>query len=130
MTRLTDKTASAQVIEDATEPWREGQLEQVEAWIATSEAWLLAKDTDKAMVALQRAATLKPDHTMVGLLATDLMASSPLQKNCATATGIARSSPAGATVLRTPLGRLATPARICQPVGSADPKPPHTAQPG
>lgn len=77
MTRLTDKTASAQVIEDATEPWREGQLEQVEAWIATSEAWLLAKDTDKAMVALQRAATLKPDHTMVGLLATDLMASSP-----------------------------------------------------
>lgn len=75
MTRLTDKTASAQVIEDATEPWRQGQLEQVEAWVATSEAWLLAKDSDKAMAALKRAAALKPDHTMVGLLATDLMAS-------------------------------------------------------
>ncbi|HET8868983.1 MAG TPA: tetratricopeptide repeat protein [Aquabacterium sp.] len=73
MTRLSDKSAAAQVVEDATQPWRQQPLEVAEAWIATSEAWLLAKENEKALTALKKAAALKPQHTMVGLIATDLM---------------------------------------------------------
>ena len=77
MMRLTDKTAAAQVIDDATQPWRQAPLELPEAWIASSEAWLLAKDNTQSLQALKRAAAIKPDHTMVGLLASDLMATAP-----------------------------------------------------
>ncbi|MGE5450883.1 MAG: tetratricopeptide repeat protein [Acidobacteriota bacterium] len=77
MMRLTDKTAAAQVIDDATQPWRQPPLELPEAWIADSEAWLLAKDNAQALQSLKRAAAIKPDHTMVGLLASDLMATAP-----------------------------------------------------
>lgn len=77
MMRLTDKAAAAQVIDDATQPWRQPPLELPEAWIASSEAWLLAKDNAQSLQALKRAAAIKPDHTMVGLLASDLMATAP-----------------------------------------------------
>lgn len=77
MMRLSDKTAAAQVIGDATQPWRQAPLELPEAWIASSEAWLLAKDNAQSLQALKRAAALKPDHAMVGLLAADLMATAP-----------------------------------------------------
>ncbi|MDE2433494.1 MAG: tetratricopeptide repeat protein [Burkholderiales bacterium] len=76
MTRLSDKAAAAQVIEDATQPWRQPPLETAEAWIATSEAWLLAKENEKAVAALKKAAALKPLHLMVGLIGTDLMPAS------------------------------------------------------
>ena len=77
LVRLTDKNAAAQVIDDATQPWRQSPLELPEAWIASSEGWLLAKDNARALASLQRAAKIKPDHTMVGLLAADLMPGSP-----------------------------------------------------
>lgn len=77
LVRLTDKTAAAQVIDDATQPWRQSPLELTEAWVASAEGWLLAKDHARALASLQSAAKLKPDHTMVGLLAADLMPGSP-----------------------------------------------------
>lgn len=72
--RLTDKAAAARVLEEASEPWRTPPLELAEAWIAMSESFLLAKDNPNAYQALLKAAKLKPDHAMVGLLASDLMA--------------------------------------------------------
>lgn len=75
--RLTDKAAAARVMEEASEPWRVPPLELAEAWIATSESHLLAKDNEQAYQALMKAAKLKPDHAMVGLLASDVMASNP-----------------------------------------------------
>lgn len=75
--RLTDKAAAARVLEEASEPWRTPPLELAEAWIANSESHLLAKDTDRAYQALLKAAKLKPDHPMVGLIASDLMANNP-----------------------------------------------------
>ncbi|MBI2732521.1 MAG: tetratricopeptide repeat protein [Aquabacterium sp.] len=71
--RLNDKRAAAQVIDDATQPWRQPPLELAEAWAASAEGWMQAKDYDKSMAALDKAAALKPSLPNPGLIAIDLM---------------------------------------------------------
>lgn len=71
--RLSDKRAAAQVIDEATQPWRQPPLELAEAWAASAEGWMQAKDYDKSMAALDKAATLKPSLPNSGLIAIDLM---------------------------------------------------------
>lgn len=71
--RLPDKQAVARVVDDATQPWRQPPLELAEAWGASGEAWLGARQPDKVMAAAQRALTLKPQLPLAGLLAVDLM---------------------------------------------------------
>ncbi len=77
LTRLADKAQAAKVIDDATQPWRQAPLETPEAWLAGAEAWMLAKDGERAMLALQRAEALKPEHQHLGLVAIDLMGLHP-----------------------------------------------------
>lgn len=77
LSRLSDRKAAAQVIEDATQPWRQPPLEVAEAWSAQAEGWLLAKDLAKAMAATRRALQLQPELPTGGLLAVDLMTSQP-----------------------------------------------------
>lgn len=71
--RLPDKQAIARVVDEATQPWRQPPLELAEAWAASGEAWLGARQPDKVMAAAQRALTLKPALPLAGLLAVDLM---------------------------------------------------------
>ncbi len=71
--RLNDKRAAAQVIDEATQPWRQPPLELAEAWSASAEGWMQAKDYDKSMAALEKAAALKPSLPNPGLIAIDLM---------------------------------------------------------
>ncbi len=75
--RLADKTLAAKVIDDATQPWRQPPLEQAEAWFASAEGWMQAKDGQAAMASLLRGEALKPDHQHVGLVAIDLMGLHP-----------------------------------------------------
>lgn len=71
--RLPDKQAVARLVDDATQPWRQPPLELAEAWAASGEAWLGARQPDKVMAAAQRALVLKPALPLAGLLAIDLM---------------------------------------------------------
>ncbi len=71
--RLNDKRAAAQVIDEATQPWRQPPLELAEAWSASAEGWMQAKDYDKSMAALEKAVALKPSLPNPGLIAIDLM---------------------------------------------------------
>lgn len=71
--RLNDKRAAAQVIDEATQPWRQPPLELAEAWSASAEGWMQAKDYDKSMAALEKAVALKPALPNPGLIAIDLM---------------------------------------------------------
>jgi tetratricopeptide (TPR) repeat protein len=73
LTRLTDRQAVAQVIDDATQPWRQPPLEIAEAWAASGEGWLQAKNADKALTSTRKALQLKPDMPQAGLLAVDLI---------------------------------------------------------
>ncbi len=75
LARLTDRKAAAQVIEDATQPWRQPPLEMAEAWAVTAESWLQAKDNTKALSATRKALALNPALPNGGLLAIDLMPS-------------------------------------------------------
>ncbi len=75
--RLQDKTQAAKVVDDATQPWRQPPLEMAEAWFASAEAWMQAKDGQTAMASLLRGEALKPDHQHVGLLGIDLMGLHP-----------------------------------------------------
>ncbi len=75
--RLNDKRAAAQVIDEATQPWRQPPLELAEAWSASAESWMQAKEYDKSMAALEKAATLKPSLPNPGLIAIDLMSLDP-----------------------------------------------------
>jgi len=77
VSRLQDKTLAARVIDDATQPWREPPLEMAEAWLASAETWMLAKDGNTAMASLKRAEALKPEHQHLGLIAIDLMGLHP-----------------------------------------------------
>jgi len=77
LARLSDRKAAAQVIEDATPPWRQPPLEIAEAWAASAEGWLQAKDHDKAFAATRKALFIKPDLSTGGLLAIDLMGTQP-----------------------------------------------------
>lgn len=75
--RLADKRAAAQVIDEATQPWRQPPLEIAEAWAASAEGWMQAKDADKAIASLNKALALKPALPTAGLIAIDLMGLAP-----------------------------------------------------
>ncbi len=75
--RLQDKTLAAKVVDDATQPWRQPPLEMAEAWFASAEAWMQAKDGQAAMASLLRGEALKPEHQHVGLVAIDLIGLHP-----------------------------------------------------
>jgi tetratricopeptide (TPR) repeat protein len=77
LARLSDRQAAAQVIDDATQPWRQAPLEMAEAWGASGEGWLQAKNADKTLAAARRALALKPTLPLAGLLAVDLMGTKP-----------------------------------------------------
>lgn len=77
LSRLTDKSLTARIIDEATEPWRTRPREQAEAWAASSEGWLRAANLGKTREGLQRAIALKPGLPVAGLLAIDLMKQSP-----------------------------------------------------
>ena len=65
------------MIDDATQPWRQPPLEIAEAWLASAESWMLAKEGEPAMASLRKAEALKPEHQHVGLIAIDLMGIHP-----------------------------------------------------
>ncbi|MDO9234869.1 MAG: tetratricopeptide repeat protein [Aquabacterium sp.] len=75
--RIADKKAAAQVIDEATQPWRHPPLELSEAWVVSSEAWMQAKDGSTALTSLKRAFRINPIHQGAGLLAIDLMTLAP-----------------------------------------------------
>lgn len=77
LSRLSDRQAAAQVVDDATQPWRQPPLEIAEAWAASGEGWLQAKNPDKTLAAARRALALKPTLPLAGLLAVDLMGTKP-----------------------------------------------------
>ncbi|MFT3856457.1 MAG: tetratricopeptide repeat protein [Aquabacterium sp.] len=73
--RLNDKKAAAEVVDEATEPWRQPPLELAEAWAASAEAWMNAPDSARALASLDKALALKPNHAGAGLVAIELMSS-------------------------------------------------------
>lgn len=77
MTRLQDRTAAAQVIDDATQPWRQPPLEMAEAWSASAEGWMQARDVNKASASLNKALALRPNLMNAGLVAIGLMDLTP-----------------------------------------------------
>ncbi len=72
LNRLSDRQAAAAVIDEATQPWRQAPLELAEAWAASGEGWLQAKNPQRAQAAVQRALALNPSLPTAGLLAIDL----------------------------------------------------------
>jgi len=77
LARLSDRQVAAQVIDEATQPWRQPPLELAEAWAASGEAWLMAKQLPKAMAATRKALALQPDLLTANLLATDMVGQQP-----------------------------------------------------
>lgn len=77
MTRLQERTAAAQVIDDATQPWRQPPLEMAEAWSASAEGWMQARDVNKASASLNKALALRPNLMNAGLVAIGLMDLTP-----------------------------------------------------
>lgn len=75
--RITDRKAAAEVVDEATQPWRSAPLERVEAWAASADAWSQARQPAKALPALRRAFELDPANTLAGLHAVELMDQSP-----------------------------------------------------
>ena len=75
--RIPDRQASARVIDEATQPWRQPPLELAEAWAASAEGWLMARQPDKAMVGTQKALALQPDLLTAQLIAADLIGTQP-----------------------------------------------------
>ena len=75
--RISDHKAAAQIIDDATAPWREGKGALAEAWIADGEGWTMAGDINRARRALESAQKISPTHPGIGLLAAELMSSHP-----------------------------------------------------
>ncbi|MDI1261095.1 tetratricopeptide repeat protein [Aquabacterium sp.] len=77
LARLADRQAAAQVIDEVTQPWRQRQPALAEAWVASGEGWLAAKDATKALEAAKKAKALQPASLGVGLLAINLMEEAP-----------------------------------------------------
>jgi tetratricopeptide (TPR) repeat protein len=73
LARLTDRKVAAQIIDEVTLPWRQGTAALAEAWVASGEAWLSAKDTPKAVEAAKKARALQAQSLGAGLLAINLM---------------------------------------------------------
>ncbi|HEX5356570.1 MAG TPA: tetratricopeptide repeat protein [Aquabacterium sp.] len=102
MTRLQDRNAAAQVIDDATQPWRQPPLEMAEAWSASAEGWLQARDVNKSTAALNKALALRPNLMNAGLVAIGLMDLNP-QAEAIVKQQLAR--PDAAPVVRLAYGR-------------------------
>jgi tetratricopeptide (TPR) repeat protein len=77
LARLPDRKAAAQTIDEVTAPWRVKQPALAEAWVASGEGWLGAKDTGKAMEAARKAKAIQPQNLGVGLLALNIMDQEP-----------------------------------------------------
>lgn len=77
LARLSDRQVAAQVLDEATQPWRQPPLEMAEAWAASGEAWLMAKQFPKAMAATRKALALQPDLLTANLLAADMIGQQP-----------------------------------------------------
>jgi tetratricopeptide (TPR) repeat protein len=77
LARLPDRRAAAQIIDDVTQPWRQRQPALAEAWVASGEGWLSAKDTPKALEAARKAQALQAQNLGAGLLALNLMEEDP-----------------------------------------------------
>ena len=77
LARLSDRQVAAQVIDEATQPWRQPPLEMAEAWAASGEAWLMAKQFTKAMAATRKALALQPNLLTANLLAADMIGQQP-----------------------------------------------------
>jgi tetratricopeptide (TPR) repeat protein len=77
LSRLADKQAAAQVLDEATQPWRQPPLELAEAWAASAEGWLRANDGAKSLAAVQKALAIRPTNQNAGLVAIDLMSMQP-----------------------------------------------------
>ena len=77
LARLSDRQVAAQVIDEATQPWRQPPLEMAEAWAASGESWLMAKQLAKAMAATRKALALQPDLLTANLLAADMIGQQP-----------------------------------------------------
>ncbi|MGH6647109.1 tetratricopeptide repeat protein [Aquabacterium sp.] len=77
LARLPDRKVSAQIIDEATLPWRQRQPALAEAWVASGEGWLAAKDIPKALEAAKKARALQPQNLGAGLLAVNLIDEDP-----------------------------------------------------
>ncbi len=77
LARLPDRKVAAQIIDEVTLPWRQGKAALAEAWVASGEAWLAAKDTPKAVEAAKKARALQAQSLGAGLLAINLMDEDP-----------------------------------------------------
>ncbi|MES2090630.1 MAG: tetratricopeptide repeat protein, partial [Pseudomonadota bacterium] len=77
LSRLPDRKAAAQVIDEVTQPWRLREPALAEAWIASGEAWLAAKDDVRALEATRKAHSLQPQSLSAGLLALNLIDTQP-----------------------------------------------------
>lgn len=77
LVRLPDRKVAAQIIDEVTLPWRQKQPALAEAWVASGEAWLAAKDIPKAVEAAKKARALQPQSLGAGLLAINLMEEDP-----------------------------------------------------
>jgi len=75
--RLTDRAATARLVDEVTQPWREPNQNFAEAWLTSGEAWMAAGDAQQAYARLKQALSLNPALTTAGLLATDLMVNVP-----------------------------------------------------
>lgn len=75
--RLTDRKAAAEVVDEATQPWRSPPLERAEAWAASADGWTQARQPAKALPALRRALELEPASVLAGLHAVELMEQTP-----------------------------------------------------
>lgn len=77
LARLPDRKAAAQIIDEVTLPWRQRTPALAEAWVASGEGWLAAKDRPKAMEAVRKAQALQAQNLSAGLLALNLMEEDP-----------------------------------------------------
>jgi tetratricopeptide (TPR) repeat protein len=92
--RLTDRAATARLVDEVTQPWREPNQNFAEAWLTSGEAWMAAGDAQQAYARLKQALSLNPALTTAGLLATDLMVNVPEAE--AIVTGQLAASPSDA----------------------------------
>lgn len=77
LVRLPDRRVAAQIIDDVTQPWRQSKGALAEAWVASGEGWLAAKEPNKALEAAKKARALQAQSVGAGLLAVNLIDDHP-----------------------------------------------------
>ncbi len=75
--RISDRQVAAEVVDEITQPWREGRQSMPSAWLASAEAWMQAGQAAKAQAALNQAIALDPSQPGIGLIAAELMTTQP-----------------------------------------------------